>query len=84
MALLRRFLAATAALVPLAQAASLQQVTDFGDNTSNTKMYIYVPDAIASANTTATNVPIVVAIHYCVSLVSVGFANPLRKTGQIG
>jgi acetylxylan esterase len=42
-----------------AAAASLQQVTSFGANTSGTKMYIYVPDKLA------TNPAIVVAIHYC-------------------
>ncbi|KAI0376298.1 carbohydrate esterase family 1 protein [Hypomontagnella monticulosa] len=39
--------------------ASLQQVTNFGANPSNTKMYIYVP------NTLAANPAIIVAIHYC-------------------
>lgn len=68
MALLRRFLAAAAGLVAVVKAASLEQVTDFGDNSSGTKMYIYVPDAIASGNT--TNVPIVVAIHYCAGTAS--------------
>ncbi|KAI1375412.1 PHB depolymerase family esterase [Hypoxylon crocopeplum] len=46
-------------LCRLAAAASLQQVTDFGDNTSGTKMYIYVPDSLAA------NPAIIVAIHYC-------------------
>ena len=39
--------------------ASLQQVTSFGANTSGTKMYIYVP------NNLATTPAIIVAIHYC-------------------
>ncbi|KAI1077998.1 carbohydrate esterase family 1 protein [Whalleya microplaca] len=39
--------------------ASLEQVTGFGDNPSNTKMYIYVPDTLAESP------PIIVAIHYC-------------------
>lgn len=39
--------------------ASLQQVYNFGDNPSNTKMFIYVPDNLAE------NPPIIVAIHYC-------------------
>lgn len=68
MALLRRFLAAAAGLVAVARAASLTQVTDFGDNTSGTKMYIYVPDDLASSTT--TNAPIVVAIHYCTGTAS--------------
>lgn len=72
MALIQRFLAAAAGLVAVARAASLEQVTDFGDNTSGTKMYIYVPDAIAS-NTT-TNVPVVVAIHYCTGTAAAYYA----------
>ncbi|KAG7128711.1 acetylxylan esterase A like protein [Verticillium longisporum] len=47
------------ALCTTAQAASLQQITNFGANPSNAKMYIYVPD-----NVVATP-PIVVAVHYC-------------------
>ncbi|KAH9903815.1 Alpha/Beta hydrolase protein [Xylariomycetidae sp. FL2044] len=39
--------------------AALTQVTSFGANTSGTKMYIYVPDNLASTPA------IVVAIHYC-------------------
>ncbi|KAI0799474.1 Alpha/Beta hydrolase protein [Xylaria sp. FL0064] len=51
----------TAAVVgtELVKRASLQQVTDFGANTSGTKMYIYVPDNLASTPA------IIVAIHYC-------------------
>ncbi|KAK4923632.1 hypothetical protein LTR49_009187 [Elasticomyces elasticus] len=48
-----------AAAAPLARRAALTQVTDFGDNPTNTKMYIYVP------NTLAANPPVIVAIHYC-------------------
>lgn len=44
-------------LIP--RAGSLEQVTDFGDNPSNVKMYIYVPTNLAS------NPGIIVAIHYC-------------------
>lgn len=45
---------------PLKRAAqALQQVTNFGANTSGTKMYIYVPAKLAD------NPPIIVAIHYC-------------------
>jgi acetylxylan esterase len=43
----------------LIKRASLQQVSSFGDNSSKTKMYIYVPSNLA------TNPPIIVAIHYC-------------------
>jgi acetylxylan esterase len=52
-------LAGLAAGVPVTKRASLQQVTDFGDNTSNTEMYIYVPSNVASKP------PIIVAIHHC-------------------
>ncbi|RYP50890.1 hypothetical protein DL768_003679 [Monosporascus sp. mg162] len=37
----------------------LQQVTNFGANPSNVKMFIYVPTRLAA------NPPIIVAIHYC-------------------
>ncbi|KAI0107876.1 putative acetyl xylan esterase [Nemania sp. FL0031] len=47
------------ALCGVTAAASLQQVTNFGANTSGTKMYIYVPDKLAS------NPAIIVAVHYC-------------------
>jgi len=40
-------------------AATLTQVTNFGSNPSNTQMWIYVPDKLASKPA------IVVAIHYC-------------------
>ncbi|CAI6338069.1 unnamed protein product [Periconia digitata] len=39
--------------------ASLQQVTNYGSNPTNTKMYIYVPDSVKS------NPAIVVAVHHC-------------------
>lgn len=45
---------------PLKRAqAALQQVSNFGSNPSNTKMFIYVP------NNVAENPAIIVAIHYC-------------------
>ena len=45
---------------PLKRASqALRQVTDFGANTSKTKMYIYVPSKLAASP------PIIVAIHYC-------------------
>lgn len=56
---LNTVLTSALALSGLSAAASLQQVTSFGANTSNTKMYIYVPDNLA------TNPGIVVAVHYC-------------------
>jgi acetylxylan esterase len=42
-----------------AKAASLVQVTNFGSNPSNNKMYIYVP------NNVRANPPILVALHQC-------------------
>ena len=45
---------------PLKRAqAALTQVTGFGANTSNTKMYIYVPSKLAAKP------GVIVAIHYC-------------------
>jgi poly(hydroxyalkanoate) depolymerase family esterase len=40
-------------------AASLQEVVGFGNNPSNEKMFIYVPDRVAASP------PLLVAIHYC-------------------
>ena len=42
-----------------AQAASLVQVTNFGNNPSNLQMYIYVPDSVTARP------PILVALHQC-------------------
>jgi acetylxylan esterase len=42
-----------------AAAAALQEVQGFGNNPSNEKMYLYVPDKVA------VSPPILVAIHYC-------------------
>uniref|UniRef100_UPI001CEC3593 extracellular catalytic domain type 1 short-chain-length polyhydroxyalkanoate depolymerase n=1 Tax=Streptomyces sp. HPF1205 TaxID=2873262 RepID=UPI001CEC3593 len=47
------------ALTPTASAASLTQVTNFGSNPGNLKMYEYVP------NTVQSHPPILVAVHYC-------------------
>jgi len=55
-------LASAASLVsanPVEKRAALTQVTNFGSNPSNTKMYIYVPNKLASKP------PVIVAIHYC-------------------
>ena len=51
----------TAAMIvaPAAKAASLVQVTNFGTNPSNNKMYIYVP------NNVRANPPILMALHQC-------------------
>lgn len=46
--------------VPLQKRAALTQVTDFSSsNPTGTRMYIYVPDNVASSP------PVIVAIHYC-------------------
>lgn len=68
MRFLRSIFASALALGGFATAASLQQVTDFGANTSGTKMYIYVPDNLAS------NPAIIVAIHYCSGTASAYFS----------
>ncbi|KAK4167237.1 Alpha/Beta hydrolase protein [Cladorrhinum sp. PSN259] len=47
------------ALASLSEAASLQQVTNFGSNPSNIRAYIYVPDRLAA------NPALITAVHYC-------------------
>ncbi|KAK4451396.1 putative acetylxylan esterase A [Podospora aff. communis PSN243] len=47
------------AMASAASAASLQQVTNFGANTSGARMFIYVPDRLSAKP------PVIVAIHYC-------------------
>lgn len=47
------------ALASLAQTAQLEQVTNFGSNPSGVRMFIYVPDNVAS------NPAVIVAVHYC-------------------
>ncbi len=51
-----------------AEAASLQQVQNFGDNPSNISMYLYVPDKVAPSP------PVVVALHYCTGTASAYFS----------
>ena len=41
------------------QAASLQEVTGFGTNPSNIKMFVYVPDKVQA------HPPVVVGLHWC-------------------
>jgi len=48
-----------AATADIVKRASLTQVTSFGSNPSNVKMYIYVPDNLAAKPA------VIVAIHYC-------------------
>ncbi|KAK3502249.1 Alpha/Beta hydrolase protein [Neurospora crassa] len=52
-----------------APAASLRQVSNFGSNPSNAKMYIYVPDNLAASP------PIIVAIHYCTGTAQAYYTN---------
>ena len=53
------FLTGAAALLSLASAAQLEQVSNFGENPSGVRMYIYVPDNLG------TNPAVIVASHYC-------------------
>jgi acetylxylan esterase len=46
-------------MTPSAKAASLVQVTNFGNNPSGLQMYIYVPNSVTA------NPPILVALHQC-------------------
>jgi len=63
-----------ALFVSFGATASLQRVTDFGSNPSNTQMWIYVPDKLA------TNPPIVVAIHYCTGTAQAYFSGTPYKS----
>ncbi|MEU4770154.1 PHB depolymerase family esterase [Actinosynnema sp. NPDC023794] len=60
-ALITTLLACLAALLvaPPAQAASLQEVRDFGYNPSGIKMFVYVPDNVAAKPA------VVVGVHWC-------------------
>jgi acetylxylan esterase len=62
----KKFLAAVAAalvaclaIASPAAAASLQEITDFGDNPSGIKMFLYVPDNVAE------HPAILVGVHWC-------------------
>ncbi|MFE2029816.1 esterase, partial [Streptomyces hygroscopicus] len=44
---------------PPAAAASLTEITGFGNNPSNLRMYEYVPDSVAARPA------VLVAVHYC-------------------
>jgi hypothetical protein len=46
------------AAAPLASAASLQQVTNFGSNPTSINMHIYVPDKVAA------KAPVIVAVSF--------------------
>ena len=72
---------ALAAVAP-ASAASLTQVTGFGNNPSNLNMYIYVP------NNLAARPALLVAIHYCTGSASAlfngGFHDYVTAADQYG
>ncbi|MFI5916843.1 alpha/beta hydrolase family esterase, partial [Dactylosporangium sp. NPDC051541] len=63
LALIGAVITATAATIAFtalpASAAALQQITNFGPNPSNIKMYLYVP------NTVPAHPAIVVGVHWC-------------------
>ncbi|MDR7277577.1 poly(3-hydroxybutyrate) depolymerase [Catenuloplanes atrovinosus] len=46
-------------LAPPASAAALTEITSFGTNPSNLRMYLYVPDTLAARP------GLLVAVHYC-------------------
>lgn len=54
---------------PAANAASLQEVTNFGTNPSNLRMFVYVPNSVA------VQPAIVVAVHFCTGSGPVFFQN---------
>ncbi|MER7999277.1 PHB depolymerase family esterase [Streptomyces sp. NPDC095613] len=51
--------ATTASAAVPAPAAALTEVTNFGSNPSNLRMYVYVPDSVT------TRPAVLVAVHYC-------------------
>jgi acetylxylan esterase len=57
-----------------ASAASLQPVSDYGNNPAKVPMYIYVPDKLA------TNPAVVMAIHYCTGTAQAYFSGTAWKT----
>jgi poly(hydroxyalkanoate) depolymerase family esterase len=52
-------LAAMSLSAPTASAAQLTEVTDFGENPSNLRMHVYVPDSVTD------NPAVLLAVHYC-------------------
>lgn len=72
----RSLLIAVTALIfaGAASAASLTQVTNFGNNPSNLEMHLYVPDSIKDKS------PILLAIHYCTGSGPVFYQNTSYKT----
>lgn len=67
-----KLLSLLAPFLPLAAAqfgggGGLEQVNSFGDNPTNAKMFIYVPQELASPP------PVIVAIHFCTGTASAYF-----------
>ncbi|MBQ1076628.1 PHB depolymerase family esterase [Micromonospora sp. C31] len=60
---------AAVALAPPASAATLTEVTNFGPNPSNLRMYLYVPDSVAPRP------GLLVAVHYCTGTGPAMYAN---------
>ncbi|MGC4791779.1 PHB depolymerase family esterase [Micromonospora sp. DT178] len=60
---------AAVALAPPAAAATLTEVTNFGPNPSNLRMYLYVPDSVAPRP------GLLVAVHYCTGTGPAMYAN---------
>jgi poly(hydroxyalkanoate) depolymerase family esterase len=58
-AVVAALLAVTIARIAPAEAAELREVTNFGSNPGNVRMFIYVPDRVANP------APLVVAMHGC-------------------
>ncbi|MGP3969936.1 extracellular catalytic domain type 1 short-chain-length polyhydroxyalkanoate depolymerase [Streptomyces sp. 6N223] len=53
------FLSATTAAPASASAAELTEITDFGENPSNLRMHLYVPDSVTEQPA------VLLALHYC-------------------
>ncbi|WP_433393619.1 extracellular catalytic domain type 1 short-chain-length polyhydroxyalkanoate depolymerase [Micromonospora sp. KLBMP9576] len=60
---------AAVSLAPPASAATLSEVTSFGPNPSNLRMYLYVPDSVAPRP------GLLVAVHYCTGTGPAMYAN---------
>ncbi|MFV2113704.1 PHB depolymerase family esterase [Micromonospora sp. LOL_025] len=60
---------AAVAVAPPASAATLTEVTNFGPNPSNLRMYLYVPDSVAPRP------GLLVAVHYCTGTGPAMYAN---------
>ena len=64
----------TVLAAPTASAASLVQITNFGNNPSNLQMFLYVP------NNVRPHPPVLVAVHYCGGSGPVFFQNTEFRT----